>query len=101
MTTADSSPGGGHDPALDEELSAGEVRNLLLALEARLERYRQRQASGHGTRADKLAMHRLEEQLAVLRQEALIAEFLEGGRRLVSRWDEQSALAGPEGAPSP
>ncbi len=101
MTTADSSPGGGYDPAADEELSAGEVRNLLLALEARLERYRTRQAAGLGTRADEQAMHRLEEQLAVLQQEALIAEFIEGGRRLVSRWDQQTAMTGPEEGSSP
>jgi len=79
MATADQPDGQGLDELFGDELTAEEIQALREALQRRIDQVRKLQAEGQLVDADWTDDVRLAEQLAVLRQEELIAEFVEDG----------------------
>jgi hypothetical protein len=79
MATADPPDGQGLDELFGDELTAEEIQALREALERRIAQIGKQRAAGQLVDADWTDEARLAEQLAVLRQEELIADFVEDG----------------------
>lgn len=82
------------DEACAGELRADEVQALREALEQRIAQIRRLRAAGQLVDADWTDEERLAAQLAVLREEELIAEFVEDGLQATVRRAEMLSELG-------
>ncbi len=81
MPTAETPDDEVFDEVFEDELRAEDVQALREALERRIAQLGKLRAEGQLVDADWTDAQRLAEQLAVLREEELIAEFVEDGLR--------------------